>query len=245
MATDLVILVLPVRTVLGLQLNFGKKCKSSPSERCETSSKDRLTIVTHMHAVGLIFIFSFGIVSTVATVMRLVFASRNMYPRDTDLRHLPVLICDVALWSRIEPSAGILCANLPTLTALWRKLRTKSPSTHTSSGRNTYFRGSKSEAGGVIRAGRPRRRSNDFELGRLEKGSTINPSGWKSLNSSQEHMVEGSHEDKILRTTQLDISIDPRDPDDDAMPTQAGAGLPLEARHGDGRSRMVAIGTGI
>lgn len=119
---DLVILFMPVMTVLKLNMRWGKKCESLLFK----SSRQKLI----SSPGALLSIFSVGIVATIATAMQLraVHDIQRSANSATSFASRFQIVAEAIMWTQVEVTTATICANFPTLTALWKAMRGRSGS---------------------------------------------------------------------------------------------------------------------
>ncbi|KAI9808362.1 MAG: hypothetical protein M1826_004346 [Phylliscum demangeonii] len=183
LVTDLMVLVLPIRTVWKLQMDRKKKSERPPSRR----------VGRRLVRLGLIALFVLGMAGCILTVIRLVKAVEITNAVRGGHIEWPAwlsLVAEAIMWSEIEQNVFILCANLPALAALYKTARAA-----------TRASGSGS---------RPRPPSN-YELGsHKHRVVTSSAVGQTTVSSSEEQIIP--YDQDIVRSTKVVISVEPVPP---------------------------------
>ena len=131
LATDLVLLALPIQIVYQLQITKKKKCKYSmhTGPVCFRSSHQRpfclLSAMLISATVGLALVFLIGAVGTVATALRIgaiIKIGRQEIAMAT-LSRWALTMSDIVCLSFVEINLGVMCANFPALAGLWNIVR--------------------------------------------------------------------------------------------------------------------------
>ena len=131
LATDLVLLALPIRIVYQLQISKKKRCKyvMHICPVCFRSSHQRpsclLSAMLTSAIVGPALVFLVGVVGTVATAVRIgaiVKIERQGIAMAT-LSRWALTMSDIVWLSFVEINLAIMCANFPALAGLWNVMR--------------------------------------------------------------------------------------------------------------------------
>ncbi|KAI9882493.1 MAG: hypothetical protein M1823_005765 [Watsoniomyces obsoletus] len=170
--TDIFILLLPIPTVWQLQVNIKKK-------------------------LGLIILFSLGVLGTVVTALRTRKVVELTELGPGNLVRAMLLVVDIIKWSQLEINLIITCANCPAFAALWKHMHERRP----------WVSGSS--------------RSAPAAPGTLELGSASSTSDTKDLTSagakpgrSRPGHIEfrSSSSNDIVRSTTLGVQLEERAP---------------------------------
>lgn len=122
-ATDVMVLLLPVNLVIRLRASWRRRGKGPPSDRSRPLRSKECML--SRAAAGLLAIFLLGAVGTVATIVRLWKVTEVLHlildsPRNDTFKQAE----DIGISSSAEAYLATICANAPSLAALWRIWRT-------------------------------------------------------------------------------------------------------------------------
>lgn len=192
--TDVILLLLPIRLVINLQMNTRKKgtCLFLYNRIPKYVSHAILTDHSSSVTAGLVVIFAFGILGTAATAVRLSVLVAASRVRHISWKHT----INIFLASQIEISVVIMCANLPACATFWRDI---------------VMKGKKSSSTSPMAARYPE--LNQLELRRRQERGSITASTYAAagpaardfLTASQELIV--ADEKHIVTSTRVDVSV--------------------------------------
>lgn len=152
--------------------------------------------------VGLLVMFSIGILVTMATAYRLSISIQTY--RTYGVNFSPSTKLDnLMLWSQVEINLGILCANIPGLAALWTTLRARAKPRHTFAAPATRHVPSRTHRQLVCASASCVQQTNGVTRGLVE---STGPPPRKILSPSENNSLTEYH--NIIRSTDLDVRID-------------------------------------